>query len=169
MRTPRMIVLQGVLILIAASLTGAAYCWQQGLLEAVPILGFVLSLFAFFNIVIWSLLYVGRWGLLEADDYFRNLASAIIQVAQETAEDTVERVPQTVVGGLRRTVEKAGSRFGIRSPLWSRTRSSPEDFDKEQDQDKGIQTSHDSPGQSTYRVLIDKAIEEARRTSTEKS
>src|SRR3972149_6292151 len=92
--------------LTVCSLTGLAYYWQHGLDTAGPIAGFMASLAVLLATVLVSTILVGSWAAHKIDEYIRDITSASIQVARETAEETVESIPDNIVTGIEKTLKK---------------------------------------------------------------
>ena len=168
-----LLILGAVVVLVVASLTGLVYCWQQDLSEFGPLFGSIISLFAFLGTVGFGLWYGGRLAFKRIDGYVRDVSSATAQIARETASDTVESLPQTLMDGLERSVERAGGRvFGRSSrtsPSWrqrflpSDDESSEEDDDVNRDiPDSGRRPPRSERSDRSYRNMLDDAIAEAR-------
>ncbi|MDY6835567.1 MAG: hypothetical protein SVY53_12285 [Chloroflexota bacterium] len=104
-----------VLVLVVASITGLAYCYQQELNHFPNLAGFVLSLLVLFGAAGSGIAYFTRLAMVSGDEYARNLADSAMKTARESAEDTVERLPETLLEGLEKTVERARGRVFGRS------------------------------------------------------
>lgn len=124
-----------VVVLVIASITSLAYCYQQELNHFSNLIGFVISLFVLFGAAGAGIAYFMRLAMVSGDEYARNLADSAMKTARESAEDTVERLPETILEGLEKTVERARGRvFGrtkYQSPLKRRLPYKYEDGDDE--------------------------------------
>jgi hypothetical protein len=164
------------LVLVIGSIFGLAYCWQQGLSNVLPIIGFLLSLLVLFGSVGYGVWYGARRAFRIADEYVRDVASATVIVAKETVED----IPETLMGGVEKTIEKARDRLIGRSgryvPPWRRSRfSSDRDLDyEEESKDESVPFESEESRSRTdeisgtaekagaYRTRIDDIIAELR-------
>jgi len=160
-----------VIVLTICSLTGLAYCWQQGLDSVGPILGFM----AFLAIALITPAMGVAYGLSHAlhklDEHVRDVASASIEVAKETAEETVENIPEVLMGGIEKSMKKTRDRFfgDIKLP-WGRKSSSSGGLEEERRRpaiDSGSATAKPEPRPSydkteAYRRMIDDAIDKVK-------
>lgn len=160
-----------VFIVIVASLTGLAYCWQQGLDDAGPLVGFVVSLAVLLVTVVAGTTYGVAHAVRWIDDYIRDVSSASMQVARETAEETVENIPETLMDGIEKSIKKTRDRFfGGReyTPPWKKKEIPPKESegDSVRSEDASSEGSRPRPGAvdktELYRRLIDDAVEQFR-------
>ena len=111
MQQKSVIVAAVVLVLIVLSLTGLAYCWQEGLSDAGALLGFMFFLIVFMGAVVGGVVYGAIQGFRKADEYIRDVTSASIEAARESAEETVENIPGTIMDGIEKSFKKTRDRF----------------------------------------------------------
>ena len=161
-----------VIVLMVCSLTGLAYCGQQGLDSVGPILGFM----AFLTIALTTLGVGAAYGLSHAlnklDEHARDIASASIEVAKETAEETVENLPEVLMGGIEKSMKKTRDRFfgEIKLPWGRKSPSSGEPPEAGRKQpasgsDSAIVKPEPRPSYDkaeSYRRMIDDAIDKVK-------
>jgi hypothetical protein len=105
-------------VLVVASITGLAYCLQQGLDDFGPLVGFVASLAVLLATVVVITIYGVAHAVWWIDDYIRDVSSASMQVARETAEETVENIPETLMDGIEKSIKKTRDIRGIKPQAW---------------------------------------------------
>ena len=161
-------------VLVVASLTGMAYCWQAELTNTSALLGFVGSLVVFLGTVGWGTAYGVIRGSRWADDYIRDLVSSSIQSARETADETIENIPETIIGGIEKSLKKTRDRFFGESRdvrPWRRTTLQPREVEgySRSDDKTGMTEEYaaheaaDAEENATrYRMRIDRAMSDFR-------
>jgi hypothetical protein len=111
--------------------------------------------------------HAARW----IDDYIRDVSSASMQVARETAEETVENIPETLMDGIEKSMKRTRDRFfGGReyTPPWKKKEIPPKE--PEDDSVGSEDASSERPGRrpgaadktELYRRLIDDAVDQFR-------
>ena len=157
-----LLVLILVLVLMLVSLTGLAYCWQQDLTETTTLIWFVVSLAVLLGAISGGVVYAVVIGLRKTDEYLRDLSSASIEAAKETAEETVENLPGTVMDGIEKSLKRTRDRWFGKGDRGSSEREG-------QFTPRNRDASESLKDLTPYRDRIDRAMDESREARKRRS